>query len=272
MATTNFREKEREAAEKKTKMRKKARRKKQIIAAVVASVVVCLITLCVLSLTVFFKIETITVSGSTTYTAEEVISAAGIAVGDNLILASKKSINETLQKALPFIEEVKVQKQFPGQLRIEVKETNEDICFANNRGYYSANIKGKIIKKYSDLPKELILITVSNDVSFTEGEFVSFSAEREKELYDNFITLIDKDEYDINFINISDSFSAYAKIEGRIIAKFGASSYFENKAAYLKASLKSLSETTQGVLDLSAWTPENNRPYLAQGDISSYEK
>ena len=89
MATTNFREESR-AANSKSNARKKRRRRKKIIATLIALLCISIITLGVLSLTVFFKIEKINVTGNTTYTAEKIISSAGIANGDNLILASEK--------------------------------------------------------------------------------------------------------------------------------------------------------------------------------------
>ena len=272
MATTNFRQKEREAAEKKARARKKKRRKIQLITAFVVILIISIITVCVLSLTVFFEIETITVVGSATYTAEEVISAAGIAVGDNLLLISKNDVNAKLQKALPFIDEAAVEKHFPGQLKITVKETKEELFLKNGNYCYSANFEGKILKKYSDYSDELILFTVSDKATFSEGEKVVFQNERETDLFYNFVNMINDNNFDVQFVNISDPFSSYMKFENRIIAKFGSSSYFENKIAYFKASLKGVSENAEGVFDLSGWTPENNKPVLTYGDISSYEK
>ena len=272
MATTSFSKKEKEAAERKAKSRKRKQRKAKIITTVVVVLVMTVAAVCALSLTVLFKIETINVLGSATYTAEEVITAAGIAVGDNLIRVSKNDLSETLQKNLPFIDEIVVEKQFPGILNITVKETKEEIVFKNSKAVYSANKNGKILKKYSDYSGDLMFITVSDKVVFTEGETVLFENEREKELCFNYIGMIFENDYDVEFVNISDSFSSYMKFEDRIIAKFGSASYFENKAAYFKAGVKGISESAEGVFDLSAWTPENNKPVLTYGDISSYEK
>ena len=99
-----------------------------------------------------------------------------------------------------------------------------------------------------------------------------FQNERETDLFYNFVNMINDNNFDVQFVNISDPFSSYMKFENRIIAKFGSSSYFENKIAYFKASLKGVSENAEGVFDLSGWTPENNKPVLTYGDISSYEK
>ena len=271
MATTNFKEKEREAA-KKAKLQKKKRRKKRLITAFIVVLIMAVITLCFLSLTVFFKITTVNVSGSSNYTAEEIVSAAGIEAGDNLILLNDKKISEKLQSKLPFIDEVKVDKVLPDKVKLTVKETKEEIYFSNGKDIYSANIKGKIIKKYDIAPENLIMVTVSEKIKFETGSKIIFNVEREEELYNNFFNMLNTYSYDVNFINISDPFASYMKLENRLIVRFGSSAYFQNKSDYLKAALAGISKEAEGIFDLSAWTPDNNQPVLTYDDISSYEK
>lgn len=272
MATTNFKEKEREAEQKNAKARKKRRRKKRIIGSLIAVLIVSLVSICILSLTVFFKIEKINVVGSTVYTAEEIISAADIGVGDNLVLIFDNKISEKLVKNLPFIDGVEIVRKYPNSLEIKIKETKEELCFASGNNCFSANRNGKILKKYDVLPENLIMVTVSSDISFSLGENIGFKSEREAELFKNYMGMIYEYDYDVNFINISDPFTSYMKIEDRMIVKFGSSSYFENKAAYLSASLMGVSQNAEGIFDLSAWTPDNNKPVLTYTDISGYEK
>ncbi len=271
MATKNIKEKERESA-KKAKIQKKKRRKRHLITALIVFLLVAIITLCVLSVTVFFKITTVSVSGSTSYTAKEIVSAAGIEAGDNLMILNAGRISEKLQTKLPFIDEVKVEKTFPDTVKLIIKETREEIYFSNGKDIYSANKKGKIIKEYDTAPENLIMVTVSDKTEFKTGSKIEFAALREKELYDNYFNMINTYEYEVNFINISDPFASYMKLENRLIVKFGSSAYFQNKSDYLKASLAGISKDAEGVFDLSAWTPDNNQPVLTYSDISSYEK
>lgn len=271
MATTNFKE-SKGAISKKTKEIRRKKRKKRLISALVVVLVLSVLALCALSLTVFFKTAKIDVKGNTVYTAEEIISVAGIDIGDNLILISDKRVEETLKVKLPFVNEVNIERSFPDTLKITVKETKEEICFANSKAYYSANKDGKILKKYKATPENLIRVTVSDKVEFKTGRKVIFSNEREEELYNNFFNMINTYNYDVSFVNISDPFSSYMKLEDRIIVKMGSSSYFQNKSDYLKASLTGIGKEDEGVFDLSAWTPENNQPVLTYCDISSYEK
>ncbi len=272
MAIDNFREKEREAAAKKAKQRKRRRRKKQAAVIFVLILLISVLTILILSLTVFFKTAEINIEGSKTYTAEEIISAAEISVGDNLFLLNESKISERVQKQLPFIDEVKLERLLPQTLKITVSETKEEICFIKGTEIFSANKKGKVIKKYTSVPENMIWVTVSDATKLSEGSTVSFAADREADMFNSYFAMIDEFGFNVNFINISDPYSTYMKLEDRLIIKFGSGSYFENKAAYLKASLGGVSKNAAGVFDLSGWTPENNQPVLTYGDISAYEK
>lgn len=272
MATTKFRGKEREAAEAKARALKKKRRKKKTVTALVITLLTAVLVVCVLSITVFLKTENIVVKGNNTYSAEEILSAAEINKGDNLLLISSEKINRKLPVLLPFVDSVKVEKNLPGTLKLTVTETKEEVCFVNKNNCFSADLKGKILKEYEKPDENLIKITISDGAKLLTGTNIEFSNERETTLFNNYLNLIKELEYKINFINISDQFSSYMKIDDRIIVKLGSSSYFAEKVAYLKASLAGINSAAEGVFDLSAWTPENNQPVLTYGDISAYEK
>ena len=272
MSVEKFRKKERELAIKKSNARKKKKRRRQNAKVFLFVLLFLIILAGILSLTVFFKTEHIKVTGSSTYTAEEIISTAEINKGDNLFLVFEKKVSQRLSKKLPLIDSVKIKRTLPDTVTINITETKEEICFNNEKEIFSANSTGKVINKYQIVPDNLIMFTVSKNTKLKSGENISFSNDREAELYKEFCKLIDSFEHKINFINLSDPYNSYMKIEDRIIVKLGSNSYFDKKISYLNASLKGISENAQGVFDLSAWTPENRNPVLTYCDISDYEK
>lgn len=274
MSPENRRTREREESLKNNKRNRRRKRKKQTATAFVIVLFISILTVAVLSLTVFFKVENVNVSGSKMYTAEEIVSAAEITTADNLFVTSATGnrISKKLQRALPFINNVKFKISLPSSLSIIVEETVEEICFSNNNGNYTADFTGKVIKKYDEIPQEQLLITVSEGTKLNEGDKVSFLSEREEELFNKFSSFIKENDFEINFINISDPYSAYLKIEDRIVVKFGSATYFDNKISYLKAALSGISKNAKGVFDLSGWTPENNQPVLTHEDVSKYLK
>lgn len=72
--------------------------------------------------TVFFQVETIAVTGNSRYTQEEIISASGVEVGDNLFRMSKKQISEQILHQLPYVESVSILRGLPSTLTFQVTE------------------------------------------------------------------------------------------------------------------------------------------------------
>ncbi len=86
--------------------------------ATVLAVVVALI----LGMSLFFKVETVTVAGMEKYTAWDVRQASGISDGENLLGISKAKISDSILKNLPYVQTVRVGIQLPGTVHIEVTE------------------------------------------------------------------------------------------------------------------------------------------------------
>ena len=86
--------------------------------ATVLAVVVALI----LGMSLFFKVETVTVAGMDKYTAWDVREASGISSGENLLGISKAKISDNILKNLPYVQTVRVGIKLPGTVHIEVTE------------------------------------------------------------------------------------------------------------------------------------------------------
>ena len=72
--------------------------------------------------TVFFRVETVEVTGNSRYTQEEVAAASGIELGDNLYAMNKFSIQRQIRELLPYVSEVSIRRDLPSTIRIQVTE------------------------------------------------------------------------------------------------------------------------------------------------------
>lgn len=72
--------------------------------------------------TVFFRVETVTVTGNQRYTQEEVIAASGIRTGDNLYALNKVRIGRNIRSSLPYIEKLSINRSLPNKILIDVTE------------------------------------------------------------------------------------------------------------------------------------------------------
>lgn len=100
----------------------------------------------VAALTLFFKVEEITVVGANRYQAEDIIAAAGVEAGDNLILLNRYGISQRIYTSLPYITDVRPKPQFPDTLLIEVTETHPVAAIESAGFWWLVNSGGKILE------------------------------------------------------------------------------------------------------------------------------
>ena len=76
----------------------------------------------VLALTWFFRVDAIEVSGQERYTQQQIRDAAGIQERDNLFLLNKYDVAGRIQTALPYVKNVRINRELPDTLVIQVEE------------------------------------------------------------------------------------------------------------------------------------------------------
>ncbi len=91
----------------------------------------------VLSLTMFFNITSINISGSGIYTAEQIEQVCGIRTGDNLFLTDSEKSRKLLTEALPYIYDVTFKKKLPATLNIEITDAVAAYAVANEDGTFT---------------------------------------------------------------------------------------------------------------------------------------
>ena len=122
----------------------KKRKVKQILFYTITILV--LVSVCVvLSLTVFFKIDSIEVSGETRYDKDELVAACMIRPGDNLILCNTAPGEQEIWEKFPYIEQVKISKKLFNQIIIDVKEATPTSIIESEGRYVLLSESGKII-------------------------------------------------------------------------------------------------------------------------------
>lgn len=101
----------------------------------------------VAALTLFFRVDTIVVTGQSRYTAQEIQEASGIQQGDNLLLLNKYNASGSIAQQLPYIEEIRIHKELPDTLRIEVRECETPVAVVQDGFTWliSSSGKGKIV-------------------------------------------------------------------------------------------------------------------------------
>lgn len=114
-----------------------------------ASVVAVVLAL-VLGISVFFKVESVMVSGNQKYSADAILEASGIRMGDNLLTFSRAKAGGKIIGTLPFVENVRFGIKLPGTVNIEITEVEVGYAIADESGiWWLISSGGKVLEQLS---------------------------------------------------------------------------------------------------------------------------
>ena len=102
----------------------------------------------VLGMSIFFKVETIKVSGCSKYSAWEVSEASGIEKGSNLMTLSRAQVSGSIISRLPYVKTVRVGINLPDTVNIEITELDVVYSIEDADGnWWLMNHEGKIVEQ-----------------------------------------------------------------------------------------------------------------------------
>lgn len=133
----------------------------------------------VAALTLFFRVDAIVITGAERYTQEEIIQATGLEAGDNLFLLNKYAIAEDLLKKLPYIAQVRINRELPETLYIEVAETRAALAVVQDGMAWLVSPEGKLVEqRTADAAGELPQVTGCQLLAPSVASFLALPAER----------------------------------------------------------------------------------------------
>lgn len=101
----------------------------------------------VFAVTLFFRMDHITVVGNERYSEQEVLDASGLSTGSNLYFLNKFNVKETIFAQLPYVEEVKIYRKLPDTLAIEVRECTAAAGVESEDGVWLISEQGKLLEE-----------------------------------------------------------------------------------------------------------------------------
>lgn len=237
------------------KRRRRRRRSGNIRAALLLFCTTVTVIALLCAATVFFRIGNITVTGTSPYTEEEIIGAAGIQPGGSLIFFEKNRVIRQLFAACPYLETVRIHRQYPDTLKIIVTQSIPLAVVESGDAAYILSESGKLLQKTRQPEKAgLCVVTGVTLQDPTVGKLAKFSAaETEKPLFlalntfsENGIlkeigTVCLKELYDISFTYTD-----------RFTVKIGTTDDLNRKLRYMQTLIEEkISSTATGTIDVS---------------------
>ena len=221
-----------EARERYEKKLKIVTRNRRILFGTVAVVVVAAV-FAVLSLTVLFNVSEVKVAkAGKHYQPEQIIEAADVDVGDNMVATNWDRVKEKVEQKLPYVLSLEIKKTASGKITFSVVDDTATLVFKTSKGYALADANCKVLEIIKEKPKNkgLTLLTVKNRINADPGEIISFADDGESILYDTIRTAIKNSGIgNITGIDISDPENIYLEYQNRYRLYLGNSEDIEYK-------------------------------------------
>lgn len=236
-----------EKRERQTNKRKKRNKFRKVLIWFAVAIVLISVMV-VLSLTVFFHIETINVEGNEKYTSEEILSQCTINVGENLFLADTDSASDRIEQTLPYIYNAEITRKLPSSIEIKITETEPAYYIENGEeSYILLDNRFKVLETAAEQGSG-IFISQAAIKSSIAGQKIEFEDENTGECLEKLAAVITDNHIDeitaIYSNNISDNYVVY---DNRINFKLGSCDNVESKIWQGLASCEKLNETSPNV-------------------------
>ena len=224
-------------------------------------VVVC--AAAVLALTLFFKVESVEVTGNSRYSAQEIQDACGVSLGDNLYLLSKPDMVQRLHQQLPYIDEVRITRQLPNTLCVQVTEFSTVYAVEQEGTVWLLTSGGKIVEtaaERGDTPLidgcELLAPSLGGDVSF------ALELQNRQESLFALLTALESAELtgDVRAIHLGDPTVLSMDYTERFTVEMPYGADYPRLLRYLTLVIDKLETNLTGVIDLTRDGEPHFRP------------
>ena len=238
--------------------RRRKRRRNRIIGYSVA-IVALIIAAVVLSITVFFKIGNIVVTGDEVYNSETVIEASKLNIGDNMFMFSKEEVSSAVEEALPYVESLAIKRSPTGKLTFIITAAKAVMAIDRGDSYVLLSHNCKVLEDSAEAVDEgVAIINTSPVVSTVAGRTAEFENASDGETLTRLEDILLANSVgNITQIDITDYSNIKLKYNMRVTLKIGTVSSFEEKLDFINATLTKLDNDEPNFSGTVDFTIEN---------------
>ncbi len=222
------------------------------------------------SVTFAFPVKNISLYGESVYTKDEVLSAAAIGQGQNVVTLSPENINKRVTEKLPYIESVDVSKNINGTVSLTVNPAKEEFCVISKNKNYIISTSGRVLTSAEQTPEDLPIIKGVFVEDIAIGSTFSISDESISNVYKTVTDNIRTYGFDCDLIDISDTVNITFRIDKKIIVEIGSVTNINEKFRHLNSMLKSIGDEEEGIINLKLWSKNKPEGYFKKTSIENY--
>jgi cell division protein FtsQ len=215
--------------------------------------ILALIIFTFLAFTVFFRVKSVSIIGSSVYTSDELASESGITSGQSMLLTDKDSVIDKLRTGFIYIDDVRMSLIFPSTVVLEVIPAEAAVNVLTEGGYLYLTAAGRVLEK-NPVPRKGCLIISGADAAadLKPGEAFRSGDEHKPALIttlsDNgFGILTEK----IAHVDISDRGNIKFNYDNRIEVNIGTYADLDYKIKFIQRVLtENIGPNTYGTLSM----------------------
>lgn len=227
-----------------------------------------------LGLSVFFRVDTITVAGTRKYTPWMIRQAAAVEPGDALLSIGEARVASRIIAELPYVDEVKVGIRLPGTVEIQVTELQVTYSIEDENGsWWLISSNGRAVEQVSldkavgytrveglairtPQPGQQIQAVPGQIIDPGDGSAVQQDQSEADEQLQSLIAVMTALENaqiigEVSRIDVTDLTGIWLEYPYLLRVQLGSMDRMEHKITYMAAALEQLEENQGGELDLS---------------------
>ncbi len=232
---------------------------------------IVLVIFAVLSVTVFFNIETADIIGSSIYSADEIIAASGIKGGDNMIRKNMGKAEKAITSQLIYIEEATITRKLPSSVEILIVPCVETASLQTEDGYLIVSESGKILCA-SEEPMEDTLVFIGAEPAediHVGMTFASADEDKTEVIYELMKRADSGFASKITSFDVTDRLNISCLYEDRITIEIKSAADIDYKFRLAEEILTSkISSDAEGVLKML----DNGAQFLSNDDLAQIEQ
>lgn len=259
----------REARQARIQKEKRARKRALIIFYISAfsAVVIGAVLLCIF---VFFRVDTVRVTGGDCYHQEDILSVLNIKDGDNLVLLPTDAREEELEHRFPYLENVEIRKKIPSTISVEITEAVTQYSVEFSGGYLYVSRGGKVLE-IADAPcPDSIVVLGGTPVDTQLSRQITFEEDSASLVFSEICDQLPEDEIQyITDIDMRNQYDITMTYDGRIVFRFGNTNGLQYKMEFGMEMLRrmiedgDITEETTGEIDLTV-VPDKNKAFYVE--------
>ena len=232
------------------------RRRARNTGAVKAALYIIMVFCMVAGTSVFFEVADVRVSGNADYSQQDIINAADIRIGSNLLFLNQAAVKSRVMNALPYVDDVAITRRAPSTVVLTISESIPLAYVELDGAMFIIDKRCKILGK-SDMSGvgDLIRVEDIKPIKPSVGHKIAAGVEEASKLeyLTELLGLFSRREMDGSVSSVDAAFEANISFEymGRFKVSLGKHEKLEYKLELLQSVIEKIDASAKGTIDLS---------------------